>query len=106
MLLRVWDDDPKIYVSSKQDQLDQQQRQMATLLAKFRIDYSDVIVIPDITKKADPSTKAEFQELISGCDISQDELDNELEKIWGSVVQINMFQDIVGSQLFFNKREN
>ena len=25
---------------------------MANLLAKFRIDYSDVIVIPDVTKKA------------------------------------------------------
>ena len=53
---------------------------MATLLAKFRIDYSDVVVIPDITKKADPSMKAEFQELISDCDISSDELDRELEK--------------------------
>ena len=53
---------------------------MATLLAKFRIDYSDVVVIPDITKKADLSTKAEFQELISDCDISSDELDKELEK--------------------------
>ena len=43
------------------------------------IDYSDVVVIPDITKKADPSTKTEFQELISDCDISSDELDKELE---------------------------
>jgi solute carrier family 12 sodium/potassium/chloride transporter 2 len=37
---------------------------MAALLAKFRIDYSDVIVIPDITKKAQESTKKEFEALI------------------------------------------
>ena len=37
---------------------------MAALLAKFRIDYSDVIVIPDITKKAQDSTKKEFDTLI------------------------------------------
>ena len=35
---------------------------MAQLLAKFRIDFSDVIIIPDVTKKADPATKAEFEE--------------------------------------------
>ena len=53
---------------------------MATLLAKFRIDYSDVIVIPDVTKKADPATKAEFQALIAGSDIGEEELEKEKEK--------------------------
>ena len=57
-----------------------QQRQMATLLAKFRIDYSDVTVIPDVTKKADPSTKSEFDSMIAGCDISEDHLKEEREK--------------------------
>ena len=38
---------------------------MAALLAKFRIDYSDVIVIPDVTKKASDSTVAEFDEILS-----------------------------------------
>lgn len=37
---------------------------MAALLSKFRIDYSDVIVIPDITKKAEEKSKKEFNELI------------------------------------------
>ena len=53
---------------------------MAQLLAKFRIDFSDVIIIPDVTKKADPATKAEFEELISGCDIDTGELNSEREK--------------------------
>ena len=34
---------------------------MASLLAKFRIDYSDVTVIPDVTKKAGDAVKAEFK---------------------------------------------
>lgn len=38
---------------------------MASLLAKFRIDYSDLKVIPDITKKPRDSTVAFFESLIS-----------------------------------------
>jgi len=37
---------------------------MAALLSKFRIEYCDVIVIPDITKKALESTKRDFDSLI------------------------------------------
>lgn len=37
---------------------------LAALLSKFRIEYCDVIVIPDITKKALESTKRDFENLI------------------------------------------
>lgn len=37
---------------------------MASMLAKFRIDYSDLKVIPDITKKPQPSTTNFFENLI------------------------------------------
>ena len=37
---------------------------MASLLSKFRIDYSDLTVIPDITKKAENTTKDFFDALI------------------------------------------
>lgn len=37
---------------------------MASLLSKFRIDYTDLTVIPDITKKAENQTKAFFDSLI------------------------------------------
>ena len=36
---------------------------MAAMLSKFRIDYSDVIVITDITKKPADSTRAYFDSL-------------------------------------------
>ena len=50
------------------------------LLAKFRIDFTDVSIIPDVTKKADSSTKAEFEELISGCDVPIQELKHNHSK--------------------------
>lgn len=39
---------------------------MAVLLSKFRIDYSDLTVIPDITRRVDPnaSSRTLFDSLI------------------------------------------
>ena len=37
---------------------------MAALLSKFRIDYSDVIIISDVQKKAQDSTNEYFNSLI------------------------------------------
>jgi hypothetical protein len=37
---------------------------MASLLSKFRIDYSDLTVIPNITKRAENSTRSLFETLI------------------------------------------
>ena len=42
---------------------------MASLLAKFRIDYSDVIVIPDVTKKAGEDITTEFKTVIDNLSI-------------------------------------
>jgi len=52
-------------LTSRKDELGTEQRNMAALLAKFRIDYSDVIVIPDITKKAEDKTKRELEAIIA-----------------------------------------
>ena len=49
---------------------------MANLLAKFRIDYSDVIVIPDVAKKAAESSRMEFDQLIEEFK-SKEEVDKE-----------------------------
>ena len=37
---------------------------LAGLLSKFRIDYSDVVIVSDIHKKAKGSTRKEFETLI------------------------------------------
>ena len=53
---------------------------MASLLAKFRIDYSDVIVIPDVTKKAGDDIKAEFKTIVDKINIDEDEILANKEK--------------------------
>ncbi|XP_021936563.1 bumetanide-sensitive sodium-(potassium)-chloride cotransporter-like isoform X2 [Zootermopsis nevadensis] len=51
-------------LASKGDDLDNDQRNLAALLSKFRIDYSDVVIISDIHKKAMDSTRKEFETFI------------------------------------------
>jgi hypothetical protein len=53
---------------------------MASLLAKFRIDYHDVTVIPDVTKKAKDETKTEFLEIASRANISDVEIASHRDK--------------------------
>lgn len=52
-------------LANKKDELDREQRNMAALLSKFRIEYSDVNVIPDITKPPQESSRQDFEKLIS-----------------------------------------
>lgn len=51
-------------LANKKAELEFEQRSMASLLAKFRIDYSDLKLLPDITKKPEESTMKFFEELI------------------------------------------
>lgn len=48
---------------------------MASLLSKFRIDYSDLILLPDIIKKPEESTVAFFNDLIKNFVSESDEPD-------------------------------
>ncbi|XP_051157409.1 bumetanide-sensitive sodium-(potassium)-chloride cotransporter [Leptopilina boulardi] len=52
-------------LSNKHSELEYEQRNMASLLSKFRIDYSALKVIPDISKPAQPGTKNFFDSLIA-----------------------------------------
>ena len=52
-------------LANKPDSFDQDMRNLANLIAKFRIDYSEVMVIPDITKKAGQKTQDEFEQLLT-----------------------------------------
>ncbi|XP_047501721.1 bumetanide-sensitive sodium-(potassium)-chloride cotransporter-like [Penaeus chinensis] len=69
-------------LANRKDELDMEQRSMANLLAKFRIDYSDVIVIPDVAKKAAESSKMEFDQLIEDFKAKSNvEIDKENEGV-------------------------
>uniref|UniRef100_A0A646QDL3 Solute carrier family 12 member 3 n=1 Tax=Hemiscolopendra marginata TaxID=943146 RepID=A0A646QDL3_9MYRI len=51
-------------LANRKDELDEEQRNLAALLSKFRIDYSDVIVIPDVQKRPQDGSKQEFDNII------------------------------------------
>ncbi|KAB7507826.1 hypothetical protein Anas_05160, partial [Armadillidium nasatum] len=62
---------------------------MATLLSKFRIDFSDVIIIPNLAKKAEESSRLEFDELIKDFKAkSSDELEKENDGLLISDVEL------------------
>ncbi|XP_060811351.1 bumetanide-sensitive sodium-(potassium)-chloride cotransporter [Bombus pascuorum] len=52
-------------LANKNSELEYEQRNMASLLSKFRIDYSALNVIPDISKPAQDTTKNFFNTLIA-----------------------------------------
>jgi K-Cl cotransporter len=52
-------------LAHKPDSFDKDTRNLASLLSKFRIDYSFVDVIPDVTKKANLTTREEFKALLT-----------------------------------------
>jgi len=70
-------------LGNKKDDLDRETRNMAALLAKFRIDFSDVIVVPDVTKRAQESTKAEHSAILEALpkgSIREEDLSGNKEK--------------------------
>lgn len=52
-------------LANKRDELELEHRNMASLLAKFRIDYSDLQVVSDITTRPSDMTLQYFDSLIS-----------------------------------------
>jgi len=52
-------------LANRKDELDRETRNMAALLAKFRIEFSSVVVIPDVTKRASETSRARLDSLLS-----------------------------------------
>jgi len=52
-------------LANRKNEVDTETRNMATLLAKFRIEFSLVVVVPDITKQASKLSWKRFGELLS-----------------------------------------
>ncbi|EFA05305.2 bumetanide-sensitive sodium-(potassium)-chloride cotransporter [Tribolium castaneum] len=62
-------------LANKRDELELEHRNMASLLAKFRIDYSDLQVVSDITNKPTDMTLQFFDQLIADFRKPEDEND-------------------------------
>ena len=70
---------------------------MANLLAKFRIDFSDVIVIADVAKKASEPSRNAFEELIKDFKSTSEEDSKENEgQLF--VLKFNLFINIDDSE--------
>lgn len=67
-------------LANKQLELEFEMSAMASLLAKFRIDYSDLQLISDITKKPQESTIRYFKEMVKEFMQASDEESNGLYK--------------------------
>lgn len=72
-------------LANKNSELEFEQRSMASLLSKFRIDYSDLILLPDITKKPEESTVKFFNDLIKDF-ISKTDDEEKSKKLIDSVL--------------------
>ena len=69
-------------LANRNSELEFEQRSMASLLSKFRIDYSDLILLPDIIKKKpEESTVAFFDDLIKNF-ISPNDSSDECEYLF------------------------
>lgn len=68
-------------LANKRAELEYEQRSMASLLSKFRIDYSALKLIPDITKKPKDSTMSFFDDLISPFRVPESEEENDHSKL-------------------------
>lgn len=66
-------------LANKKDQLDREQRNMASLLNKFRIDYSDVTIVPGVVKAPQQSTRQKFSELIDRFRVKEGTSDSDLQ---------------------------
>ena len=51
-------------LANKKEELDRETRNMAALLAKFRIDFSSVMLIPDVTKRADETSRDMLEQML------------------------------------------
>ncbi|CAL8122010.1 unnamed protein product [Orchesella dallaii] len=68
-------------LANKQQDLEVEQSALASLLARFRIEYSDLIVITDVMAKAKESTREFFEGLIKDYKKTNDSIDDDEMKI-------------------------
>ncbi|KRY74846.1 Solute carrier family 12 member 1 [Trichinella pseudospiralis] len=76
----------RVFTIANNKELEHQETSMATLLSKFRVGYTEVTAIPNITKKPDQKSLDEFQESISPflgtAALSESELLAERSRTW------------------------
>ncbi|XP_077988491.1 solute carrier family 12 member 2-like [Glandiceps talaboti] len=72
----------RVFTSGKRDQIERDQMSMASMLSKFRIDYSAVEVLTDMNKKPQKQSIRRFEELIQPFMLNKSAGETEEEYPW------------------------
>nr|AXN72343.1 Na-K-Cl cotransporter 1 alpha [Trachinotus ovatus] len=67
----------RVFIGGKINRIDHDRRAMATLLSKFRIDFSDITVLGDINTKPKKEHVSAFEELIEPYRLKEDDMEQE-----------------------------
>ncbi|RVE65488.1 hypothetical protein OJAV_G00116990 [Oryzias javanicus] len=67
----------RVFIGGKINRIDHDRRAMATLLSKFRIDFSDITVLGDINTKPKKEHVAAFEEMIEPYRLKEDNMELE-----------------------------
>uniref|UniRef100_H2RWD0 Solute carrier family 12 member 2 n=1 Tax=Takifugu rubripes TaxID=31033 RepID=H2RWD0_TAKRU len=67
----------RVFIGGKINRIDHDRRAMATLLSKFRIDFSDITVLGDVNTKPKMEHVSAFEELIEPYRLKEDDLEPE-----------------------------
>ncbi|KAM4807779.1 solute carrier family 12 member 2 isoform 2-T3 [Rhinophrynus dorsalis] len=67
----------RVFIGGKINRIDHDRRAMATLLSKFRIDFSDIMVLGDINTKPKKENVAAFEEMIEPFRLHEDEKEQD-----------------------------
>ncbi|XP_018422708.1 PREDICTED: solute carrier family 12 member 2 isoform X2 [Nanorana parkeri] len=68
----------RVFIGGKINRIDHDRRAMATLLSKFRIDFSDIVVLGDINTKPKKENVAAFEEMIEPFRLHEDEKEQDV----------------------------
>ncbi|XP_068102802.1 solute carrier family 12 member 2 [Hyperolius riggenbachi] len=76
---KKWSDSKiRVFIGGKINRIDHDRRAMATLLSKFRIDFSDIMVLGDINTKPKKENVAAFEEMIEPFRLHEDEKEQDI----------------------------
>ncbi|KAM4614648.1 solute carrier family 12 member 2 [Polymixia lowei] len=67
----------RVFIGGKINRIDHDRRAMATLLSKFRIDFSDITVLGDINTKPKKENSTAFEEMIEPYRLKEDDMEQE-----------------------------
>uniref|UniRef100_UPI003AAAB7C7 solute carrier family 12 member 2 isoform X2 n=1 Tax=Centroberyx gerrardi TaxID=166262 RepID=UPI003AAAB7C7 len=67
----------RVFIGGKINRIDHDRRAMATLLSKFRIDFSDITVLGDINTKPKKESTSAFEEMIEPYRLKEDDMEQE-----------------------------